>query len=251
MKKILLIIILLFMLPVVAAGNNTVPVDNPTMLIEDCDTVVALEDGDSNISFTDGYKGYCAEWGKHSAEKGDEFYVHNEVDNNIKVYFVHYYNETTKDKIATQHMIWKFTDNKEFSRFNKTLYHQIIDTSKEIHLNDSGRIKYNSTHYLVYDFKLFKSKFVEYQDYIGIKIYFEKILSVNNTIIINDTFDKNTTSNLTYENNATIIQVNQTYSQKHKLCSNSSTLIHHKTGTNIILLLFAVLILIKYRKKVL
>ena len=54
----------------IAAGNNTTVVDNPTAAyIVSNETVVTLEDGDSNIQFSDGYKGYCIEWGEHSAEE--------------------------------------------------------------------------------------------------------------------------------------------------------------------------------------
>ena len=142
---ILLIIFAIASLSAVSAGNNTTVVDNPIVVVEDGPTVEALESGDSNISFSDGYKGYCIEWGEHSAEAGNKFYIHEDVDNNIKVFFTYFYKESQKDTIATQHMIWKFTDNKEFSRFNQTLYNQIINVSKNIKVPNEGTLKIDNT----------------------------------------------------------------------------------------------------------
>ena len=138
MKKLLLLFLILLTISAVSAGNNTTDIPNPTHHIENTDTVIALESGDSNISFSDDYRGYCIEWGEHSAEAGERFYIadasnainkqtHDDVSNYLKVFFTYFYDESQKDVIATQHMIWKFTDNKQFSRFNQTLYNQIIE----------------------------------------------------------------------------------------------------------------------------
>lgn len=69
------IFLLIASLSIVSAGNNTTEINNTTTLYIDEPTIEAMESGDSNISFTDGYKGYCIEWGEHSAEKGEKFYI--------------------------------------------------------------------------------------------------------------------------------------------------------------------------------
>lgn len=151
MKLILIFAILVITISPVMAGNNTTVVDNPTQYLSDEPMTEALESGDSNISFSDGYKGYCIEWGEHSAEKGDKFYVHDEdVDNNIKTFFVYFYEESQRDVIATQHMIWKFTDNKQFSKFNQTLYEKIIEKSATVKVPNDGVLKVNDTTEMVY-----------------------------------------------------------------------------------------------------
>lgn len=90
MKKLIMVLLFLFIigsLSVISAGNNTTTVDNVHIHYEDGEMVQALESGDSNISFSNDFKGYCIEWSEKSAEKGDSFYIYNNVDNRIKVFF--------------------------------------------------------------------------------------------------------------------------------------------------------------------
>ena len=188
LKLLLIMAILIMAISPVMAGNNTTVVDNPTQYISDEPMTEALESGDSNISFSDGYKGYCIEWGEHSAEKGDRFYVHDgDVDNNIKTFFVYFYEDSQRDVIATQHMIWKFTDNKQFSRFNQTLYEKIIEKAKTVQVPNDGVLKINNTTEMVYSFRNFISNINEYQNYFGYKIFFQNITHKNNNLTTNST----------------------------------------------------------------
>lgn len=213
-KKIIILLLLLLTISAVSAGNNTTTVDNPTEYYSDLDTVTALESGDSNISFSDGYKGYCIEWGEHSAEQGDKYYIQDhfviinketgeDVSNHIKIFFVYFYNESQKNPIVTQHIIWKFTDNKEFSQFraNKELYYAILNKSATTTVPDKGYIQINNTTKMVFDFKVFLAKVVEYQNYFGYNIFFENI-----------TYTTNETTNITNNtsNNQTNIKNNNT-----------------------------------------
>ena len=200
LKALILLAILVMAVSPVIAGNNTTPVDNPTQYISDEPMTEALESGDSNISFSDGYNGYCIEWGEHSAEKGDKFYIHDsDVDNNIKTFFVYFYEESQRDVIATQHMIWKFTDNKQFSRFNQTLYDKIVEKAKTVQVPNDGTLKINNTTEMVYSFRNFISNINEYQNYFGYKIYFRNI-----------TPETNLTANSTTTNTSTPNPSNQT-----------------------------------------
>lgn len=253
--KIFMLFLFLILLGTVSAGNNTTEIDNPTFHYESNNrTLTALESGDSNISFSDGYKGYCIEWGEHSAEIGDKFYVNHDVDNNIKTFFVYFYDNAQKDVVATQHMIWKFTDNKEFSRFNQTLYNQIIEKSSTTKVPNHGYRIINNTTKMVFDFKTLISQWEEYQNYFAYKIIFESIQ--NNDSLINNSND--TQQNIS--NNLSNIQYNESTSIKEIIFNDSSTsedtkiIINpnHTTGNEIkilfgslVLLFIAILLLYK------
>ena len=225
MKKLIFILLIFFLtMGIASAGNNTTTIDHPTVHTEDTQTVTALESGDSNISFSDGYKGYCIEWGEHSAEAGEKFYVHDEVDNNIKTFFVYFYPESQRDVVATQHMIWKFTDNKEFSKFNKTLYNQIIAKSSTIQVPNEGSIPFGDNQKMVFSFKTFVSEFEEYQNYFGYRIFFENI---TNDLIENST-NNSTTLTVELENYTYDISFNDTYIIEDENDGSTSTLNYEK-----------------------
>ena len=247
-KIIIILIIMIASLSFVNAGNNTTTVDNPTTHTEEVKTVQALESGDSNISFSDGYRGYCIEWGEHSAEANETFYINNDVDNNIKVFFVYFYNEAQKDVIATQHMIWKFTDNKQFSKFNQTLYDKIIEKSATIQVPNSGTMQINNHTEMVFDFKNFIAEFEEYQNYFGYKIFFRNITSsqINETITNNSTTILpqlyNNTSNVLF-NDSYIME----YTNNHTISTPNSEKIvisNHITGTKMEWLFGCIIIMI-------
>lgn len=249
----LLIICAIASISTVYAGNNTTEIDTPTVHVEEGDTVTAIESGDSNISFSDGYKGYCAEWGEHSAERGDKFYIHDEVDNNIKVFFTYFYEDAQKDTIATQHMIWKFTDGKEFSRFNKTLYNQIITKAATVQVPNQGTIKIDNKTEMVFSFKMFISEFEEYQNYFGYKIFFRNISS-NSSAQINNSMINNSNNYLDkYQNNESILTQYDTIMIKDSINSQTSTSDYkkivkfpnqHVTGNSLRLLITAMIIII-------
>ena len=244
-KKIFIIIIFFtFMLMVnsIAAGNNTTVVDNPTAAyIVSNETVVALESGDSNIQFSNGYKGYCIEWGEHSAEENETFYIadssnainkitNEDVSNNLKVMFLFFYNKTQENPIVTQHMIWKFTDNKQFSKFDKEWYNDIVKISNKYKIPDSGTIKINDTHELIFDFKVFVAKYLEYQNYFAYKFDVRQIGMNESNQIINSTINNLTTNLTTDLFDEGSIQYNGTYVIKIDKDIRQSTLSNHKTG---------------------
>ena len=229
----LLFILLIISLSTVAAENNT--------------TITAIESGDSNISFENGYKGYCVEWGEHSAEEGQEFYVKNSstIDNSnyLKTMFLFFYNQTQKDVYATQHMIWKFTDDKQFSRFNQTWYNQIVDTGDKCTIPDAGKIKLNDTHQFSFDFKAFVPFIDEFQNFFAYQFLIEQIPD-NSTIQINNSTVNNSTTLLpNYQNNDTYAEYNGAYDIDDIKNSDTSTSdepnilgIDKKTGANLWLL---------------
>lgn len=226
MKKLIFILLTLFLtMGITSAGNNTTTIDHPTAHIEDSQTVTALESGDSNISFSDGYKGYCIEWGEHSAEKGEKFYVdptskiinketNADVSNYIKVMFLFFHDETQKNVIATQHMIWKFTNNKQFSKFNETWYNNIVKVSKCVKVPDSCVFKINSTHECFFSFKTFTAGINEYQNYFGYKFIVREIPPYPTINITQNSTNQNTTNTINHQNNQSLNQLDKSLNKK-------------------------------------
>ena len=238
-KKLILlsVIILCIFITPVFAGNNTLPIENTTETYTlNEENVTCLTGGDSNISFTHNYTGYCIEYGEHSARENDLFYIENLPDNMemncLKVMFTFYYPETLKDPIATQHMIWKFTDNKTFSRFNQSWYDDIVATAKNVKVPNHFKTKINDTHYKVYDFVLLKSRWVEFQDYFGFRFYIMGIPTENNTIINNNTVNKTNTSSAERVFNKTFIQYNKQAILKTNKTINNYILTNTKSTGN-------------------
>ena len=250
-KLLLIFAILAITISPVMAGNNTPDVDNPTQYISDEPMTEALESGDSNISFSDGYKGYCIEWGEHSAEKGDKFYIYDEdVDNNIKTFFVYFYEESQRDVIATQHMIWKFTDDKQFSRFNQTLYEKIIEKSATVKGPNDGVLKIIDPPEMVNSFRNFISNINEYQNYFAYKIYFRNItlqnnLTQNSTGNGSESTSQNTTTQTNIKENLTQNHTNASF-KKAKLAKVNG---NHETGNPLVLLALSLAMLVFKRRK--
>ena len=149
---------------------------------------MALENGNLNISFEDGYNGYCINYGKHEAKVGDSFTAKDttfavnsnsgqSVGNYLKVYFVDYYDHTLKNEIVTQHTIWHFTDDFNGWRLDYDLIDSIKATASTKTIPDYGAVKkINDTTEAVFDFKVFKSENFENQNFFGYKITYRNII---------------------------------------------------------------------------
>lgn len=175
------------------------------------DTVESLESGNFNISFEDGYNGYCINYGKHDAEIGDSFTLENtshatnsktgeDIGNYLKVYFVDYYDHTLKDKIVTQHTIWHFSDDFNGWRLDYDLIDNIKATALTKTIPDYGAVKkINNTTEAVFDFKVLKSGSSENQNFFAYKITYRDII---NEILKNNESETNSTEDL-LENSTT------------------------------------------------
>ena len=76
MKKLLIITLLFFcIIGYVSGGENTTIYDDAPIILNDESnkTIVALEDGHLNTSFSNNYNGYCVEYTEQEAKKGDQF----------------------------------------------------------------------------------------------------------------------------------------------------------------------------------
>ena len=259
-----MIVLILFFISFnfVSAGNNTtiineVPIDYPNH-----DVVIAEEDGHFNINFSDGYKGYCLEYGEKEATKGDNFYVsvmpNDNVSNYLKTYFVEYYDYAMEDKIVTQHMIWHFTDGFNGWRVNQTLVEMIKETANHNIIPDKGYKLMDNGTYMNYEFKTFLASYEHHQDFFGYKIFFtdtapessenNKTNETDNNILSNTT--NNATSSLNSNNNKQQnIKENKNITNIKQKNPKQSQLFTHKTGNNLWMIIIALLGLIVVRIK--
>ena len=175
--------------------------------------VLATEEGNLNISFDNGYHGYCINYGDHEAKIGSEYSVENtsyatnkntgeSVGNYLKVYFVDYYDDAMRDEIVTQHTIWHFTDDFYGWRLDPLLLENIKSTAATKTIPDSGAVRQiNNTTEAVFDFMVLNSDKSDHQNFFAYKITYRDIIKdmIGSADSSNDTFSKKHQSNITGE----------------------------------------------------
>ena len=243
MKKVIISLFLLFCIIGCAWGGESY--SDHTYIFDGNDysnyeIAYALEDGHFDTLFSEDYKGYCVEYTEQEAAYGDLFYITNtssiinritneDVSNYLKIYFIDYYNQTQANKIVTQHTIWHFTDNFDGWRINYTLVDEIRDSTHNY--PDSGTIRYNDTHKMIYDFRGLVSPYEEHQNYFNYKIFFKEI-GVDDCIINN----YNNTTNVNNYNNTTNIvnNYNNTTNIVNNYNNTTNIVNNYNNTTNII-----------------
>lgn len=203
----------------------------------DEDLVKSSEDGHFNISFDDGYNGYCINYGQEEAKANDTFKVKDtgyavnnqtgkSVGNYLKVYFYDYYEHAMKNEIVTQHTIWHFTDNFNGWRLDYDLIENIKNTASTKIIPDHGAVKkINNTTEAIFDFEVLESGISGNQNYFAYKITYRDIINgiLNNTLTspgnktpTNNTATPNAGENYTHENNtdSSKIKENNTHTNK-------------------------------------
>ena len=258
------------------------------------DLVGASEDGHYNISFDDGYNGYCINYGDEEATKGNNFIVKDtseainrqskqSIGNELKTFFVEYYDIAMQDTVKTQHIIWHFSDDFTGKRVDSKLMEEIKATSSQKIIPDHGAVKkINNTTEAVFDFEVLQSTNPGHQNFFAYKITYREIVqaiinetSNNNSNLTNDTL-KNESTPTTPENktntseNTPVIPKNKTENIKAQIKedntkndisnendskdskSHKSYLKKHVTGYNfipaLIILLLGTLLLVKYAR---
>ena len=243
------------------------------------ETVKSQENGHFNITFDDGYNGYCINYGEHEASYDDKFVVQNtesainnkngeSVGHYLKTFFVEFHDIAVKNKIDTQKIIWSFTDD---FKFNDTLKQIIKDTSIGLIIPDHGAVKkINNTTEAVFDFEVLGSTKFNHQNFFGYKIIYRNI---TNEIINNSTekeenypnldipsFDAipenkteqnqttNPTQNKTEQNQTIIIQSNSekttpAQTENDKTQNKQNNLLKHTTGYEVPISILLILIL--------
>ena len=246
------------------------------------ESVKSKENGHFNITFEDGYNGYCINYGDQEAKINDEFEVKDttaainnkngeSIGHYLKTFFVEFHDIAVKNKIDTQKIIWAFSDNFDF---NKALVQQIKDISINLTIPDHGAIKkINETTEALFDFEVLGTDKNNHQNFFGYKITYRDIpVEVENNTTEkqeNTTIpQENKTENKTQEN-TTIPQENKTENitvlnsknQTEDLKDNTKSenenkpvsLVKHTTGTEltvaILALIFGFVLVGKYYKR--
>ena len=241
MKQYFFIILLFFcVIGCVSGGENTTTYDDAPIILDNDlnETTVALEDGHLNTSFSNNYNGYCVEYTEQEAKKGDVFYVVNtsHIKNNqtnkdasqyLKRYFIEYHNETQKDNIVTQHMIWHFTDDFNGWRLNYTIINNIKNSNNNY--DDDGITEWNNTHNMKYSFRALLSPYEHHQNYFIYDISFIPINKTENNTDIQNNTTNNTATNKSDDLNATDMQ-NIENKLKERIINNNHTQIMKPMG---------------------
>lgn len=261
------------------------------------EVVRANEDGHINISFDDGYSGYCINYGDHEASEGHNFTVqdtteainHNSqqsVGNELKTFFVEYYDIAMEDIIKTQHIVWHFSDDFNGWRVDPNLMEEIRNAASQKEIPDHGAVRQiNNITEAVFDFEVLQSHNPGHQNFFAYKITYRDILkiienetptnnSADNTMpnekTDNSTDPENETmTNSTSSNGSTIegdnktpnsVSINKDMKKEEKnVIENDDkgkneihSLMKHKTGYNyipaILILFFGTLLIIKYSR---
>ncbi len=201
---------------------NFVSAENETNILRSSESeeeVLASEDGHVNITFDNGYNGYCINYGEHEAKTGQEYSVKDtiyatnknsgeSVGNYLKTYFVEYYDDAMRNDIVTQHTIWHFTDDFNGWRIDPLLIENIKSTASTKTIPDSGAVRQiNNTTEAVFDFQVLSSDKSGHQNFFAYKITYRDIVKeiIANASGSNDTsseYEKNITN--TTENNRTL-----------------------------------------------
>ena len=192
---------------------NFVSAENETNILRSSESeeeVLASEDGHVNITFDNGYNGYCINYGEHEAKTGQEYSVKDttyatnknsgeSVGNYLKTYFVDYYEDAMRNDIVTQHTIWHFTDDFNGWRIDPLLIENIKSTASTKTIPDSGAVRQiNNTTEAVFDFQVLSSDKSDHQNFFAYKITYRDIIKdiINNTNSSNDTASKSQYSNI-------------------------------------------------------
>ena len=195
---------------------NFVSAENETNIFKSSESeeeVLAREDGHVNITFDNGYNGYCINYGEHEAKTGQEYSVQDttyatnknsgeSVGNYLKVYFVDYYDDAMRNDIVTQHTIWHFTDDFNGWRIDPILIENIKSTASTKTIPDNGAVRQiNNTTEAVFDFLVLNSDKSDHQNFFAYKITYRDIIKdmIGSADSSNDTFSKKHQSNITGE----------------------------------------------------
>ena len=242
------------------------------------ETVKSKENGHFNITFEDGYNGYCINYGDQEAKVNDEFEVKDttaainnkngeSIGHYLKTFFVEFHDIAVKNKIDTQKIIWAFSDNFDF---NKALVQQIKDASVNLTIPDHGAIKkINETTEAIFNFEVLKTGQNDHQNFFGYKITYRDIpveVENNTTQKQENKTENNTTQkqeNTTIpqenktENTTSLISKNKTKdpedNNKSELENKSTSLLKHTTGAElavvILILIFGFVLVGKFYKR--
>ena len=292
-KLLAISIIFLFFLGIVCAQDvnetDTGTTDDTQDVISDGDTATSQREGIRNVTFSDGYNGYCINMSKDHAYVGSEFTIkdtsfainnkyNTPIGNYLKILFVDYYDFAIKDADNTSEVIWDFSDRYYLDSSNPITQAILKDAEDGRTIPDHGAVKkINSTTEAVFDFEIFNPSDDSIQNFFGYEITFRSIQNTQNTTenITNgtDSAANETASNTTETNNnkkentttetsntnkkeSTVTQQNKNTSEKTIANSNKTSSTadaemqnDKAAGNPILLLLFSCLVAVFRREK--
>lgn len=186
------------------------------------DEVYTTNGGIRNISFNNGYNGYCVNMSLHSASANQRFSLANTsviynkqhnvyVGEYLKILFYNYWDTVNSDKSSTSDAIWRFTDE-IFIPYTSSDYdgpivsslvkNVINDYNSGFRVADHGAVKkLNNTTEMVFDFQTFLSPDETIQSYFGYKVSLRDIIDNSTTNNTNNTNNNNNTNNTNNNNN--------------------------------------------------
>ena len=186
------------------------------------DEVYTTNGGIRNISFNNGYNGYCINMSLHSASANQRFSLANTsviynkqhnvyVGEYLKILFYNYWDTVNSDKSSTSNAIWRFTDE-IFIPYTSSDYdgpivsslvkNVINDYNSGFRVADHGAVKkLNNTTEMVFDFQTFLSPDETIQSYFGYKVSLRDI--IDNSTTNNTNNNNNTNSNISNNTNNT------------------------------------------------
>lgn len=300
MKKLLFIILIIFLaitsnLSLVTAQNESEcfseeeieeNIENETKRIGE--SVKTPSGGSKNISFEDGYNGYCINKGWNGAESDDTFKVektstaqhnknHEDVSNYLKILFTYHHDFAISNKDDTANVVWTFSDWNYETSDNPIVKSILSIAESGIVIPDHGFVKQiNKTTEALFNFEVLKATHDWHQSFFGYKITYKTIPtenSSNNLIgsVYNESFENKSenevntllnntqVNNLTNKTNESINSSNNPVNEKSdstvsKDYETPVSMTKHVTGNNIsiamaiLLVLFTVLLSIKSRR---
>ena len=215
--------------------------------------VKALESGYRNVSFDDGYNGYCVNHNLQSTSRGEKFTVENttniissrygeSVGNYLKILFVDHYDYTMNPTTDLSQVIWTFTDY-DYKNSTNAIIKAILESAANGRIiPDHGAVaKINNTTEAIFDFELLNSQYGRTQNFFGYKINYRTIeipedeplgsTPENNTEIENVTTPENNTEEIP-QNNTTIENVTTPENNTEEIPQNNTTIENVTTPEN-------------------
>ena len=149
--------------------------------------VTTPKGGSMNISFSDGYNGYCINKGWNAAKGGDSFIVkdtsmatnsinHKDVSNYLKILFVDYHDFAVSDAKETAKIVWNFTDRQYWNSPNEIIQGILSIAESGRTIADHGEVKrINETTEAIFNFEVLDSVKSWHQNFFGYKITYRTI----------------------------------------------------------------------------
>ncbi|WP_405291049.1 hypothetical protein [Methanobrevibacter sp.] len=197
--------------------------------------VKALESGYRNVSFDDGYNGYCVNHNLQSTSRGEKFTVENttniissrygeSVGNYLKILFVDHYDYTMNPTTDLSQVIWTFTDY-DYKNSTNAIIKAILESAANGRIipDHGAATKINNTTEAIFDFELLNSQYGRTQNFFGYKINYRTI-EIPEDELLGSTPENNTEiENVTTpENNTTIENVTTPENNTEEIPQNNT-----------------------------